>query len=384
MNSGACQKGMESETSDRALTKPWRNANTFVFALNSAASTPSRLRFFSIRRLWFVLGFLSLLLTALGAEDVSRKPVYGPVKPMSPEELERTMAGQQKYEFDLAPLDGLVDASGAVIRADALPGYLRDHALSADAYFVLWVTADSPALNTLAPTIKPLGDYGITKIVVRARPGVTPKSSTTTDAVPKKTLVLQGKPNPGAIDMTAPVPALDGRPLELRPESLPPRVRYKFAPDPEVIAAAQILSTNLLTVAPDAMPIFSGSAIVQPGAWKALHNEGVSGFQEAKIMTALIPIAGRQARLEGAHLQNQTDLNALEDGFRKMIQADGGGRVRALRSAEMAKWWTFIGFDIEEPALVLETTRGKYRFIFGFSKGRALLVDELNSLPEKF
>lgn len=330
------------------------------------------------------LGFLSISFAAYGAEETPKKPVYGPVKSMSPEEFERTMGQQKKYEFELAPVDGLVDAAGAVIRADALPAYLKEHALEKDAYVMLWITAESPPLNALAPTVRPLGDYGITKIVVRARPGVTPKPGTPSDAAAKKTVFLQGKPNPAAIGASMPFPALDGRPAELRPEPLPRPVRYTFAPDAEVVAAARWLGARLLAVTPDAPPLFSDSVMVQPGAWKTLRATGGPGFKNVQPMNTMFPIGGRQVELQGTRLREAADLALLEERLHAMIEADGGGQVRALRSAEMAKWWTFIGFDIEEPTFVLESKQGKYRFVLGFSKGRLLFVDELNSLPDKF
>ena len=48
----------------------------------------------------------------------------------------------------------------------------------------------------------------------------------------------------------------------------------------------------------------------------------------------------------------------------------------------MAKWWIFIGFDIQEPTLVLETKDKKAQFIFGFVNRQAVVLDELNKLPD--
>jgi hypothetical protein len=49
----------------------------------------------------------------------------------------------------------------------------------------------------------------------------------------------------------------------------------------------------------------------------------------------------------------------------------------------MQAWWTFIGFDIEEPTFVLETKGGMYRFIVDFLHGHVFLIDELNALPKQ-
>lgn len=323
---------------------------------------------------------MSACLGARGAESEPKKPVYAPVKSMSPEEFERMAGDSANYQFDIAALGGLVAKNGEVIMPEALPGYLREQKLATDAYYILWITAESPAIPMFTPTIKALGEYGITKIVIRARPGVTPKTS---DDGKKNVTLLQGKPNPGSLDSNSPFPALENRPAELRPEPLPKGVRYKLAPDAEVKAAAQRLTAHFLTDTPDAAPLFSATIMVQPGAWQAVHREQKIDFKAAKPMGAISPAGGRQFRLEGASLSDAADGIRLSEELRKLIQADGGGTVRALRATEMRKWWQFIAFDIEEPALMLETAHGKYRFIFEFSKGKALLVDELERLPGK-
>src|ERR1051326_4768323 len=157
-------------------------------------------------RFFGVSVLLCMSLASVRADDAGTKPVYGPVKSMSPEELAATMGDQPKYEFELAPVDGLRDSAGAVIRAKDLPEYLKAPSLSKDAYFILWVAADSPPLSEIAPTVKPLGDYGVTRIVVRVRPGVTPKPPSAKPTTGNKTLILQGKPNPEAIAAGVPFP----------------------------------------------------------------------------------------------------------------------------------------------------------------------------------
>lgn len=67
--------------------------------------------------------------------------------------------------------------------------------------------------------------------------------------------------------------------------------------------------------------------------------------------------------------------------IRRDVQERGGATVRALSTAEMRKWWIFIGFDIQEPTLILETNDKKRQFIFGFVNRQAVVIDELNKLP---
>src|ERR1044071_8383091 len=161
----------------------------------STISTPQSFPSVMISPRWSRLFRVSVLLcvsvAGARADEVKPKPVYGPVKSMSPEELAKTMGDQPSYEFELAPGDGLRDAKGEVTSAKDLPEYLKAHALSKDAYFILWVAADRPPLSEIARTVKPLRECGVTRSVVRARPGVTPKPPPE-----KKVAVIQGKPNP--------------------------------------------------------------------------------------------------------------------------------------------------------------------------------------------
>lgn len=323
--------------------------------------------------------------TLLGDEPPAKK--YE-LKTMTPEQMEKDLGGQQRYDFDLAPEDGLIDASGRTIRAAELPEYLKAQALSPDAAFFLWITPTSAPLDTIASTVKTLGDYGVKKVVVRHRPEAVNNNRTTplpaaatAKSGPKKTLVIQGKPNPGAIDSPAQFPAMEGRPPALRPEPLPRPVRYKFADDETVIAAAQKAADYLLSHALPAGTLFGDGAMIQPGAWTRLQDAKLM-LKAARPIHNSVHLKRGTIVLDGASVSDAAELNAIIATLRQIIRSDGGGKVRALHAAEMAKWWAFIGFDIEEPALVLETTGGKYLFVLHFTAAGLLVVDELNALPD--
>ncbi len=336
-------------------------------------------------RLRFLLGVLALTASLLGDDEPTKK--YE-LRSMSPEQLDKDIAGQKRYDFDIAPEDGLIDSTGKTIRAAELPQYLKTHALAPDAAFFLWITPTSAPLTSLAPTVKSLGDYGITKVVVRHRPeAVTdnrnppPTAPETDQSVPKKTLILQGKPNPGAIDFTAKFPSLEGRPAELRPDPLPHPVRYKFASDQAVIAAAQRTTDYLLSASTPAETLFGRSAMIQSGAWTLLQDMKLS-LKAAKVIHNSVHLKRGTITLASALVSDAADLTAVETTLRQLIQSDGGGKVRALHAAEMAKWWVFIAFDIEEPSLVLETIGGKYCFVLSFTNAGLSVVDKLNTLPD--
>jgi hypothetical protein len=67
--------------------------------------------------------------------------------------------------------------------------------------------------------------------------------------------------------------------------------------------------------------------------------------------------------------------------IRDLLAGDGGGTVRALSSAEMDHWWTFIGFDIEEPVFAIESKGGKYVFVVAWLRNHVFCLDELKALP---
>jgi hypothetical protein len=327
--------------------------------------------------------FLGLVFTGLALRGADSPPptkgIHAQATEMTPEQLAEKMKGQKAYEFDVAKAE-LVTAEGSRISLTALPKYLAEQAPAKDAYYILWITAESPPLDELSPIIKAFAEYGITNIVVRPRPGVTPKAG----GAEKKTLVLQGKPHADAIDASKPFPNLQGRPEELRPGALPPRVRYVFGSDAKMKENAQRLETKLLGETPGTGPLLGDNVAVYPGAWKALNEAGKIAFKEVKpINMVTTATGGQRVTLLGGHLSTAADLALLEVELRKLIRTEGGGGVRALRTREMARWWPFIAFDILEPTLVLETKGGKYCFILHFSKDRVIMVDELNHLPGK-
>ncbi len=72
----------------------------------------------------------------------------------------------------------------------------------------------------------------------------------------------------------------------------------------------------------------------------------------------------------------------MEAFIREEVHNGGGATIRALNTREMSKWWPFIGFDIQEPTLIMETKDAKRLFVFGFLNGHVVVLDELNSLPD--
>lgn len=199
----------------------------------------------------------------------------------------------------------------------------------------------------------------------------------------QKVLVVQGKADESSLQAGDKLPAMKGRPKELRPGSLPSDVRYKFASDAAVKAAADLITQHLIDGPQTDKPLFADTVFVYVGAWKVLGTRLAPLKTSGPTMTNMVPLGSQVLKLEMAMLQEKEDVAKLEQTLAEIVKHDGGGRVRALRTPEMKKWWAFIAFDIQEPTLVLETKNKAHLFILDVGKdGLVGAVDELNSLPD--
>src|SRR5882724_648136 len=112
-------------------------------------------------RLLVVFAMLVGLVARGDDSPPNAKPVYQ-AKSMSQEEFARVLAQSKHYTFDLASPDGLVDQEGVLVRAENVMAYLREKKLDPSAYFLLEITPASPKLDTIAPTVDPIGRFGAT------------------------------------------------------------------------------------------------------------------------------------------------------------------------------------------------------------------------------
>ena len=328
---------------------------------------------------------LACVLAANAQPAPENKPVYGPVKSMSPEEFEREMGRSKHYDFELASPDGLVDAQGTHIRAADLTAYFLEKNLDPAAYFLIWITNQSPPLDRVAGTVGPLGNYGATKIVFRNKAGGFPIPVVAEYHPPPgtpsgRTTVLRIRPNSKSLTAGLPFPDLTGRPEALRPGSLPPRVRYAFASDEAVMAAARLAADHLI-ICLGGSPLFARKLWVQPGAWSELKGNAGLGKKAAHPLAMTVPSMGRNLRLEGIILADPGELATLELVLEHMIAEGGGGEIRAMSTEEMARWWPNVSFDYVEPVLILQTKDKAHTFALVFENNRLALIDDLNGLP---
>lgn len=187
-------------------------------------------------------------------------------------------------------------------------------------------------------------------------------------------------------------PDMTGRNPDLIPELLPIRVRYKFADNDTVNRLADRLKRDLTSG--DAS-LFGNVILLYPGAWRVFKPRGIVGQKDAKDIRILDPARLSKADPKqglngllsnspvGRFLHSQEESALLAKELAAVLAGDGGFVVRSLTTLEMAKWWIYIPFDIEEPVYVVASKGGRYKFVVGFAKNKVIIVDELNSLPER-
>lgn len=197
-----------------------------------------------------------------------------------------------------------------------------------------------------------------------------------------KIVVLSGQNIPESLVAGDTFPAMADRPDALKPEPLPERVRYKFADDKDVVAAAALLKSQLLQEVKEPGKLFDDNVMIQPGAWKCVKsNEGI-GKINCIPTTAIVPNANEKLTLNGMVIKDKEEEATLGKVIREIIRKDGGATVRALKTDEMSKLWTYIAIDIEEPILVVDTANHAHIFVCDFLHNKICTMEELNSLPD--
>lgn len=179
------------------------------------------------------------------------------------------------------------------------------------------------------------------------------------------------------------LPAMPNRPPELVPGALPARVRYRVADDITVAHDAALLKAALES---GDTAIYGDVVMVQPGAWIYLRNDLTLDLSDAGELTTMAPGQLTQqltqgGGMKGRFFRTKHAMDLLAPEMAKLLREDGGFQVRALKTDEMAKWWTFIAFDIEEPTFVVETKGGHHHFVVGLVHDKIFILDDLDGLP---
>ena len=332
-------------------------------------------------RPWLGFALAILLLTLAGALSPQTSAAAAEVKELSVSatDFDTALAGKQTYNFVVVSADEIIDWEGRHFAPKDIKKYLRKAKPEKNAAYVIWIP-NPRSLDIAKAAIAQFVEYGATVFAVRE---MNKAAASQLDSAPGKlkTLVLVGQPNPKSLRATDQPPDMRDRPVHLRPGPLPRRVRYQFKADALVVAAADRVSTLLLGPGPTDGAVLPNNSMsmLGVGAWK--HLSRLPALQAIKPIFTRVELGRGVVQLETGFLSTPEQRTAVIAEVRRLIADDYGGTLRALRTDEMERWWTFIGFDIEEPTFVIETKGGKYRFVVMCSDDNLFGFDELNALP---
>lgn len=177
---------------------------------------------------------------------------------------------------------------------------------------------------------------------------------------------------------TEPVP-VDRRPTHLVPAPIPFDVSYHFTSHEEVIEASKTLE-RFLSEDSEMGDYGSELVMVYTGAWRMIEDDPAIRESEIGDSYFILPPNGSALEVEGGMALDPKDVRGTLSALRSVIGQ--GSRVRALQTLEMAEWWSYTGVEIEEPALVVETSDGLKQYLFFFEQGKIAAVEELDALPD--
>ncbi len=290
-------------------------------------------------------------------------------------------APTRSYAFRVNGDGLLIDQKGTPVAVAEIPTYLKSLNISDITIVDLWV--DGPeAIKRLTPTIQAFGGR-FTKIIVKHwQPGdkvgllefPAPKLGAAQAAI---AAVYPGRSYSPADLSQSPVL----RPPYLQPGPIPNRVRYRYADNAVVTATAKQIHGHFITASKDSKNHWAGAVMVQSGAWMLFRSDENLGRNQAIRFTAVVPSASGKLNLQQIVLRDPYEIQELDSKVCQTIAAEGGGRIRALRSDEISTWWQYIAYDIIEPVFVLETANAHHRFIVGVNQDGIGMIDELNGLP---
>jgi hypothetical protein len=312
--------------------------------------------------------FMSLFAMAVGATPL----LAGPIPVASSRSVEA-------YAFRVNSRGWLLDESGRPVAPPDVAACLKRLNVSTTT-IALWIE-NAEAIKLLEPTIEAFEGKFSSIIVKFWQPGdqtglISLPSSSTPPSRPATMALYPGRSYP----VSAEARLLSERPGPLQPGQPPPVVRYRYAGNAVVEKAAALVTGHFLGPVGRGADDWASTVLVQCGAWKCVRSDEVFGPNFANQSVVKVPGPGGLLEIQQAILNDRRQIEALDTKLRRMIAADGGGQVRALRTDEMKMWWQVIFYDILEPLYVVETANSNHRFIIGVNQDGIGMVDELNAL----
>jgi hypothetical protein len=155
---------------------------------------------------------------------------------------------------------------------------------------------------------------------------------------------------------------------------IPPEVTYVRKPDAEVAAAVAKVRAAIASPSGFGTPsLYDEMVIIGPDLYKQLQNEPeLATFQSPKIVTIdpNTKVSRSMLRAKGPE-----ELALFHKVLTRYLGATTPRRLRPATSAELSAHWVNIGWDIDEPLLILDT--GAHRLVLDVSGGGVGMVDEV-------
>lgn len=167
------------------------------------------------------------------------------------------------------------------------------------------------------------------------------------------------------------------RPSELIPGRIPAEVRYKFASDEEMMTAREIVIRMLS--GPASASSTADNVFVCAGAWSLFRKE-LAPLASPDIRQQSVKFGPNVYLLDAGLLQRSEARKKLVALLKKSLNDGTNVRIRAMSTHDMQYWWPFIGFDLEEPVLALDSSSTGRVFIVCMKHERITVVDDLPAL----
>ena len=156
---------------------------------------------------------------------------------------------------------------------------------------------------------------------------------------------------------------------------IPPAVTYVRKPDADVAATVAKIRAAIDSPSGFGTPsLYNGFVIIGPDLYKRLEKQPeLATFQSPKMVT-IDPntrVSRSMLRAKGTE-----ELALLHKVLTRYLGATTPRRLRPATSEELSAHWMNIGWDIEEPLLILDT--GSRRLVLDTTKeGKVMMVDEV-------
>lgn len=160
--------------------------------------------------------------------------------------------------------------------------------------------------------------------------------------------------------------------------SVPDRVTY-IDKDQWVTEQAIERIADFLTNQGNGENLFGEMVIIGVYLTEDLEAGGFFEHYEHTNITKRVPIGEKVIAISEKMLTSPEAIEAFADHLYQALHDDGNVTIRKANEQELDWYWTEIGYDIEEPVLVIESTN--HRFFFDFWGDTVMHADDYH-IPE--